>query len=246
MLTIYLILILVFYEYLKSNKDIHIALMDSLIFPNKEELLTIFVLACVFPLTFLYLIYLKQIKFKNMKKLIIRGGIIVILYLLTSYFVGNVINYYNQSVPIEMSFNRNLSNRGITVNLMKTQLKEQLSVAKINDSSYSGLVKIIAESRKDAPGLMWKWAQENNANLNYSEVGVLYQKLFDNVETLRNKLLATEQLLQQDVFEWDVLHKKFPSNIYLFYQKKQLKYNPIMSSASKIINDTGVDNTLNL
>lgn len=85
----------------------------------------------------------------------------------------------------------------------------------------------------------------NNANINYNEVSTLYYKVFDNVSQLRERLLAVDQELQGIVKDWEVLHKKFPSNIFLFYTKRTLNYKPILSTEAQIVNDTGVDNNLN-
>ena len=243
-LTAYLIVALLFLIYLKINNEIHISILDSLLLPNTDSIWTKVVFALVWPFT---LIYLFTIKIKNMKKFVILAVVVFFIYSVL-YTVGtSFINYYNQSVQIEMSFNKDLSKRGVTVDKMKKQIHEQLKVAGINDTSYSRLVEIIANSRKDGQGLFWKWAQENNANANYSEVSALYNKLFDNIESTRTDLYATETLLQKDVYDWDYLHKVFPANWYLFYQKgKKLDYKPILSTESAIINSTGVDNTSNL
>lgn len=235
----YLLLLTLFYFYLKNNKSIKVTLTDSFILKNNETDKTVlFMLSLIFPFTVIYLLILK---IKNVKKFIYLGFSLIALIYLTTLSIS----YYNQSVDIELSYKTNLNKRGVLFNTMRKETHEYFKLAKIVDTSYSKLVELVASSRKDGENLFWRWAQENNPNANYSEVSTLYYKLFDKIETLRGAVNASETLIQLSVNEWEKLHRTIPSRLFLFYQEPKLPYKPILSTEARITNQTGVDNNYN-
>lgn len=222
---------------LLCSKDINTNLADSyLLKNNSNHKSNALLFGLLFPVTIIFL--LKNNKMKNFKMV----AILAAAFLLTIGVVNKAKDSYNISVDISGEFNANHSNRGATFDKMKKVVSEKLQVAGLNDTSYSRIALAIASSRKDGEGLLWKWAHEQNANINYSEVSALYKDLSSSVLGLRNELQTTELAMQKNVKDWYVLHRKFPTNLLLFYQETELPYTPILSDESRITNTTGVDN----
>lgn len=233
----YIILSLITYVVLLFNKNITIDICDSLLLPNKDNHgKNSLLFGFLFPVTIILLLKTKQMK--SLKSILIWSVIMLLSYSVIQNFTSS----YNQSVDIKGSFDNNFSKRAVVFDKMKKMVSEKLQVAGINDTSYYKNLIPITDGRKDGPQLMWKWTQENNPNINFSEVSGLYYDLSSTISGLRQELQVAEALLQADVRSWYLLHNKFPTNIYLFYQSNNLQYIPILSDLSRKTNETGVDN----
>lgn len=234
----YLIISLVTYIFLITNKNISIDIADSYLLENQDTYKTNAILfALLFPITIFFLIKNKQMK--NLKKIVIFSVLLLILYSVITSLTGS----YNSSVDTLANFKQHQSQRGATFDKMKKTMSEKMQIAGLNDTSYSKIALAIASNRKDGEGLLWKWAHEQNPNINYSEVSALYKDLSSSVSELRIELQQTENLLQADTREWYVMHHRFPNNVFLFYQIGSLEYSPILSDESRNVNTTGVDNS---
>ncbi len=248
---IYLLLALIMFIILKQSKTISPDIYESYIFGNefnsKYKFSSKLFLSLIWPYTLIKLTTLQtKYNFKNMKTWIITGVVLLVLALTLGSVVPKATNYYNQSVNLELQFNRTMSKRVVTLDNVTKVIHQKLQIAKINDSSYYKNLYVIASNRADAPNLFMKWVTENNPNVNYSEVSSLYKDLSASVESYRANLVGVESELQNITYQYDVLHREFPSNIYLFYGKQHLDYKPISTDSNRIINETGIDNNINI
>ena len=229
-------LIISTYFYLKNDKELIIDLCDSFLKTKKRNKLSeIILFSILFPITITFLI--KNKKMKETKKIVS----IAIFYLVAIYLVKVSIDTHNTSVTIKSEYKVALHKRGITFNKMKQELKDNLNIALINDSSFQQKLEIVMSNKKDSKNLVWKWLQEVNPNSNYNEVSQLYVNLTNSVTALRNELEVRESEVLKSTMEWEKLHNYFPSNIFLFYQEKELKYTPILTKSSKLTNETGLE-----
>lgn len=256
-LSIYLILTLITYFILSTDTDLQVSILKSYVVgdyhteKNKSALLLL--ASLLSPVTLCEIIYIKiklKQKFninlkKNMKQLITILALILIGYGAVQGTKQEVA-YYNQSVSLEMELKRTLNQRLTIIDRITKIVHQKLEVAKLNDSSYYKNLSIIATSRVDKQGLFMKWVTENNPNANYNEVSKLYADVTASIEKERNQLQAIEDQAQNIVYSYDKLQNEFPSSLYLYYRPKTLKYEPISTEFNKIVNQTGVDNQVNL
>ena len=233
----------IFYVYLLRDKNIEIDFFKSVLSDTQIGDNTIkFILSLVWPITLTILIINKQIKIKQMKNYIITALLVLITGSILFSIGTNEISYYNQSQKLNLSFNQQLSERLVVLDKMNKKLANKMQIAKIVDTSYYKNLIAVTLTRKDGPQVMWKWAQENNPNINFGEVSQFYMELVASVENERNNLYLIETTLQNTKLEYDLLHNQFPSNLYLLYQTKELQYTSIASDDSKQTNTTGIDN----
>lgn len=233
----WIIISLITYIVLLSNKNLTIDICDSYLLPNRNNYKSYALLfGFLFPLTIVLLLKTKQMK--SVKAIIT----LAVITFIVIFAVSKSVNLYNDSVDIKASYNQNLSARGTTFDKMKKIVSEKLQVAGLNDTSYYRNVLAITDARKDGAQLLWKWAHEQNPNINYNEVSQLYVDISNNISGLRGELQARETLLQYDVKNWYLLHNRFPNNVFLFYQDNNLIYKPILSDLSRVVNSTGIDN----
>lgn len=256
-ISIYLILTLLTYFILSVDNDLQVSILKSYVIgdyyteKNKENLLLIASLHSF--VTLIEIIYIKlKLKQKfnfnlknNMKQLITILALILIGYGAVQG-TKKAVAYYNQSIGYEMKLKKTLNQRLTIIDRITKIVHQKLEVAKLNDSSYYKNLSIIATSRVDKQGLFMKWVTENNPNANYYEVSKLYAEVITSIENERNQLQDIEDQAQVIVFDYDKLQNEFPSSLYLYYRPKTLKYEPISTEFNKIVNQTGVDNQVNL
>lgn len=218
------------------KKD-ELILLESNIFnfSSRHEFSYKILIALCFPVFILYLIFKSNSKMSN--KFLKSILIITLVFVALGYLFSSFLTNYNKSVDLKTEFTFELKQRGKVLDEMNVNLSRELQIAGINDSSYSRNLREVAFMRKDE-GVFWKWVQENNPNANYSEVSALYNKLFNNVSIYRESLSKIENNLGQISKNWELLHSKFPSKIFLMYQPSTLDYNPITTLESQQINRT--------
>lgn len=224
-------------------------------FDKKNYNLICFLYSLIFPITLIKFFKIKKIDtimfdldFKGIIKKLIPFAVVALIIYFTIPLVKDGINYYNQSVNIELQFKQNLNKRLTVIDRITKIVHQKMQIAKINDSSYYKNVLAIAMMRKDGENLQssWKWIAENNPNSNYQEVSKFYENVSASIDNERNLLFLTEDNLQNLCFQYTKLHKEFPSKLYLWYQKDTLSYIPISTAFNKIVNTTGVDNKIDL
>lgn len=257
LLSIYLILTLITYFVLSTDNDLQVSILKSYVvgdyFTEQNTKALLIVASLLSPVTFFEIIYIKiklKQKFninlkKNMKQLIT----ILVLILLGYGIVQGTkqgVAYYNQSVGYELELKQTLNQRLTIIDRITKIVHQKLEIAKLNDSSYYKNLSIIATSRVDKQGLFMKWVTENNPNANYNEVSALYKDVSASIENERNQLQAIEDKAQTIVYGYDKLQNQLPSSLYLLYRPKTLKYEPISTELNKLINQSGVDNQVNL
>jgi hypothetical protein len=262
---LYITLFLTVFLTLSYDKTLSVNLLTSIVFNDEfteKNKFLVKLIACILaPITFIKILIikfnewtwsyetdvtLKQIKIKNMKKILIIVAIATALIFGGFHLTQNEVNYYNQSVNTELQFNKAISQRLTIIDRITKIVHQKLEIAKINDSSYYKDLAIIATSRADKEQLFMKWVTENNPNANYSEVAALYKDVSASIEAERNQLQAIESTCQEYVYEYEKLHKEIPSSWYLYYQKSKLNYEPISTTTNKVVNKTGVDNNINM
>jgi len=254
-LLIYLAGFIYVFYILTYDKDIQMTALTSFLFneefaeSNKGTLS--FLYSLVWPVTIFFILRLRKvpsIKLNIMRiiKNIVAFVIVIVVLWGASYILENEVNYYNQSVNIEQTFNQQKNQRLMILDKMQKVLEQKLQIAGINDSSYYKNLTAITFMRKDGASVAWKWIKETNPNSNYEEVSQLYKDLSVSIQTERTSLLAIENECQETVKRYSILHKQFPTNIYLYYQKPELDYTPIASDANRETNTTGRDNNIKL
>jgi hypothetical protein len=200
------------------------------------------ILALVWPITIVILLKNKNLQLKQMTKVFIFIILALGIFGIGANVYQTEVDYYNKSQQLDMSFTKKLSERLTVLDRMNKKLSNKMQIAGIIDSSYYKNLVAVTISKKDGVNLMWKWARENNPNINFNEVSQFYIELIATVESERNSLLSIENDLQNVKMEYDLLHNTWPSKIYLYYQTKQLNYIPIASDDDRTTNLTGVDN----
>lgn len=268
-LTIYIIISVITFLVLKTNNDIKISLLSSNIFGeevsklNKNLLIGILTLVSPYTLYKIISILIKsesfaditdyenykkiklKIKLKNMKWLI-TILVLIALGFGVKYVGSNAINYYNQSIEMELGYDKLMNQRLSIIDKMEKIVYQELQISKINDSSFRKNIAIVMDARRDQAGLFMKWVKEINPNENYGNVSELYTRVMNSIESERNSLMSVESALQSIDYSYRSLHKKIPSSIYLFYRPSELGYEPVSTSANKIVNQTGVDEKVEL
>lgn len=246
------------YLCLKSSPEITMTALYSHLFKEefveKNAFWTRVIYSVIWPVTIYFLIKLisentlnfKQFNFQFMLKKVIQIILVVALIGLVSRGITVIVTTYNKSVDIELSLQKHLNGRLSILDKMNKVLHQKLQIAGINDSSYYKNLNAITMMRKDGEQVTWKWVVENNPNANYGEVSALYRELSQAIDGERTALLQQESECQQDVLDYAILHKQFPTNLYLFWQAKNLEYNPISSSANRETNKSGIDNNISL
>lgn len=182
----------------------------------------------------------KTFSFKPFVKFAILIAIILALFNVG----GKVINSYNQSVELESSFEVKKKERLASINRITVIVRQKLQVAKINDSSYTKNLMAIAVSRTSNAN--WQWLQENNANSNYGEVSKFYAEVLLSIQSERDILFSIEKELQSIDYQYTMLHRKFPTSIYLFWMPRKLDYMPISTSYNAEVNRTNIDSVTSL
>lgn len=146
---------------------------------------------------------------------------------------------YNTSIEYTSKHTTLLNSRGAVHRTAVLKIKDLLKVSKLNQMAYNEALINATAFRGDGPQLMWKWANENNANINYNEVKELYQQLMDFINNEREQIKATELALQKNSEEYYNFRNKIPNSWYLFNLEKSLNYIPIVSSTVSMQTEKG-------
>ena len=179
-----------------------------------------------------------------MKKILITTSILLSIYIIL-FGTKTIIDLNNQEKITYLQYNSLIKQRGIVYDKMSKILSNKMQIAKINDTSYYKNLIAITVNRKDNEQLFMKWVTENNPNINYNEVSILYKDLCLSVETDRGSLEQIETVLREKELEYKQFVAIFPNSILLF-NKSDLDYRPIMSDYSNYTNQTSVDNKTKL
>ena len=190
-----------------------------------------------------------SIKFKNhelnsfMKYII---GLVAGFLIIWALYAGttNEVTYYNQSVSLELKLGQKLNERLIIIDKMTKVIHQKLQIAKINDTSYNRV--LLASVINGNSTAVMEWNQKQQMNINFNEVSDMYKDVSNAIMPERNALLAIEKEMQDVVYSYATLHREVPSKFYLCYQPATLAYTPISTTANKIVNETGVDNQVDV
>jgi hypothetical protein len=179
-----------------------------------------------------------------MKKIIIGIAVLVILCIP----VLQSISLYNQYHLIVNKFNQKMDERSAFYDKMWKTISQKGKVAVKNDSSFTRNINLIMQGRKDAEGLMMKWVQESNPNVNFQEVSALYKDLSRTIEAEREGFFIQEKYLQDIKLQCDNLLAVFPGGWILrtFFGAEYIKYKPITSDRTDDAVRTGKDNDVSV
>lgn len=251
-LLLYIMGAFVCYVYLSLNSDIVIDVLSSKLFNNKyvednKNSLRVFA-SLIFPITIIKILLLRsnnKNNFMNIKTILVILGIVVLIGFSVN-MAKKCVAYYNTSVEMELEFKRHGEKRLAVIDKMVKSIHQTLQIAEINDSSYYKNVLAITSMRSDNEQLMMKWITENNPNANYGEVSAIYNQVTSIISAERGNLLAAEEAMQRTSYEYEKFHRKFPNSLYLYYRPKSLNYKPISTTENRLINQTGIDDNLDI
>ncbi len=153
---------------------------------------------------------------------------------------------YNKDVRLRNQFNEKFSERTAFYDKMFKTIKQKGKIAVKNDSSFTKIVNIVMEGRKDSEGLMMKWVTEQNPTAQFSEVSSMYKDLSRTIEAQRDEFFIQEKYLMDIKLQSDNLLDVFPSGLILttLFGKEKISYKPITSDYSENVIKSGKDNNL--
>ncbi len=159
-----------------------------------------------------------------------------------------VISLYNKDVKLRNKFTEKYSERTAFYDKMFKTIKQKGKIAVKNDSSFTKIVNIVMEGRKDSEGLMMKWVTEQNPTAQFSEVSSMYKDLSRTIEAQRDEFFIQEKYLMDIKLQSDNLLDTFPSGIILttIFGKEKIEYKPITSDHTDNVMKTGKDNDIEI
>jgi hypothetical protein len=249
---IYLLSVLLTFLILLFDKTIvvtflnSVILKDELVKRNKLLIYAFYSVLSPITLTQIILIKIKENKIPSIMKYIKAVLIIALLGWGIYSLTVNEVGYYNRSVNIEQTFNQKLNERLSIINKALIIPHQKLELARMNDTSYTKIMTLLTSSRKDGVNLAIKLTMESNPMASFSEVTAMYADVSASIDANRNQLFGIETQLQSLQAQYAILHREIPSGWYLFYQPKTLNYIAISTTANKVVNETGVDNNINI
>lgn len=146
---------------------------------------------------------------------------------------------------IRNRYEQKLSERIAIYDKIRRVIRQISEVAVRNDESFKSNVERIMSAREDADGLLVKWVQEANPNVNFDAISGLYNQLSRIINKERNKFFKRERMLQDCKLEHDNLIKE-PMNkpIFWIWGIREFDYQPIMLSHTDTVFQTGIDDDM--
>jgi hypothetical protein len=180
----------------------------------------------------------KEQKTSSLKKYALYGVIGVIALIL----IGNSVGKYNTEIDLRSTFEAKIKERTAFYDKMSKIISQKAQIAQRNDSSFKDVVNAIMEGRQDGPNVMFKFVQESNPAATFPEVSKLFADLSRTVESERQGFFDQERVLEDIEKQHKVLLRSFPANmLFKLYGTEPLVYEPIQSSATKKVMQTGID-----
>ena len=247
---IYILISILTFMVLLFDKSIGVEFLKSYLFGadydkrNKYAIYVLYSLMSPITLPKIISIKYKNHELNNFMKYII--GLVAGFLVIWALYAGTTkeVTYYNQSVSLELKLGQKQNERLIIIDKMTKVIHQKLQIAKINDTSYNKVM--LACVINGSTSAFMEWNQKQQLNANFNEVSDMYKDVSNSIMPERNALLAIEKEMQDIVYSYATLHREVPSKFYLYFQPATLAYIPISTTANKIVNETGVDNQVDV
>jgi hypothetical protein len=179
-----------------------------------------------------------------MKKAIVFGGVLAVIIILVCGFVwkegiGNTMN------DLERQGKQQLAKLETFHDKMWKTIKSQAKVTDKMKNAFQDIYVGIMEGRYSSggnrDGSLMKWIHEQNPQFDQTA----YTKLMTTIEAQRAGFFREQDVMQQIVKEYNRYIEDFPYK-YFFGDEEKMEFEPISSSVSKNVMETGIDDELHL
>lgn len=167
---------------------------------------------------------------------------LVIFGAIAIFIISTYASFNNREVELRTTFTMQMKNRTALFDKMWKVISQKAQITKAYDSSFLRIVKESMDARKDGAQVMMKWVQESNPTLQASTVQELYKELSRTIEAEREGFFNREETLSSIQQKHSQFLLSFPNNFYnMFMGRKELIYNPISSSKTDAVMESGKD-----
>lgn len=227
----------------KSDPDIKITILSSKLLDTiytKSQVA--FILALIFPVSFLQYLKLKLTMKKFIKYLVI--SLVVIFAVTTVISVGEkFVTFYNTEKQMATTYNEEVSNRVALLDKIAAKISGNAEITLKADSSFKEVIYTVMTNRKDGENLAWKWLQESNPTASFSQIAIMYERLSNVVNESREEFYAQEKLLSKINQQHEAFLTTFPNNVYNYVlNEPRFTYKPITSTATQKAAASGTNN----
>jgi hypothetical protein len=172
-------------------------------------------------------------------KLAVGGGVAFVLTLIMIFIMN--ISYQNSYERIDQDIEAQYKKVETDYEKMSRIILQQAGIVNKYSSDFKNIYKEMMQSRygKDGSKAMMQWIKEQNPQLDSS----LYAKLMVTVESQRTVFSRKQEKIAAMVSESNKMLKTAPSRWFVNGEIKEAKI--VSSSATKVIMDTGIDDTSN-